>query len=73
MQIKIRQIKYLNNIVKQDHRGINRIIKPMTGFKTFHSAEATLSGIESCRMLKKGQPINSENAFVFEQFYALAA
>ena len=34
----IRQIKYLNNIVEQDHRGIKRITKPMLGFKAFHSA-----------------------------------
>ena len=73
IQIQIRQIKYLNNIVEQDHRGMKRIVKPMMGFKAFHSAEATLSGIELCRMLKKGQHINSENAFAFEQFYALAA
>jgi putative transposase len=73
IQIQIRQIKYLNNIVEQDHRGIKRIVKPMMGFKAFHSAEATLAGIELCRMLKKGQHVNSENAFAFEQFYALAA
>jgi putative transposase len=73
IQIQIRQIKYLNNIVEQDHRGIKRIVRPMMGFKAFHSAEATLSGIELCRMLKKGQHINSENAFAFEQFYALGA
>jgi putative transposase len=73
MQIEIRQIKYLNNIIEQDHRGIKRITKSMMGFKAFHSAETTLAGIELCRMLKKGQHINSENAFAFEQFYALAA
>jgi putative transposase len=73
IQIGIRQIKYLNNIVEQDHRGIKRITKPMIGFKAFYSAEATLAGIELCRMLKKGQHVNSENTFAFEQFYALAA
>jgi putative transposase len=73
MQIEIRQIKYLNNIIEQDHRGIKRITKPMMGFKAFHSAEATLAGIELCRMLKKGQHVNAENVFAFEQFYSLAA
>lgn len=73
IQIEIRQIKYLNNIIEQDHRGIKRITKPMMGFKSFHTAKKTLAGIELCRMLRKGQHINSENAFVFEQFYALAA
>jgi putative transposase len=73
MQIHIRQIKYLNNIIEQDHRGIKRITKPMLGFKKFHSAEATLSGIELHRMLKKGQHIHSNNTPLFEQFYSLAA
>jgi len=73
MNIHVRQIKYLNNIVEQDHRGIKRITKPMMGFKAFHSADATLSGIELCRMLKKDQHINSESSHAFEQFYALAA
>jgi putative transposase len=45
----------------------------MMGFTAFYSAEATLAGIELCRMLKKDQRINSKNSTVFEQFYALAA
>ena len=69
MNIHVRQIKYLNNIVEQDHRGIKKITKPMMGFKAFHSADATLSGIELCRMLKKGERNNSENSHDFEQFY----
>ena len=43
------------------------------GIQSIHSAEATLVGIELCPILKKGQHVNSENAFAFEQFYALAA
>jgi putative transposase len=73
IQIEIRQIKYLNNIIEQDHRGIKRIVRPTMGFKAFHSAEATIAGIELCRMLKKGQHVNAGNAFAFEQFYGLAA
>ena len=73
MLIVIRQIKYLNNVVEQDHRGIKRITKPMMGFKAFHSAQATLSGIELYRMLKKRQHVNAKNSTAFEQFYALAA
>ena len=72
LQITIRQIKYLNNVVEQDHRGIKRITKPMMGFKAFYSAEATLAGIELYRMLKKGQQINAKNSDAFEQFYSLA-
>jgi len=72
-QIEIRQVKYLNNIVEQDHRAIKRIIKSMMGFKDFKSAEAILAGIEFHYMLKKGQHINAANMSVFEQFYSLAA
>src|SRR5438876_10371748 len=70
-KIDIRQIKYLNNMIEQDHRGIKRITKPMMGFKAFHSAKATLSGIELCHMLKKGQHVNAAHSTAFEQFYAL--
>lgn len=71
-QIVIRQIKYLNNIVEQDHRFIKKITKMMMGFKAFHSAEATIAGIELHHMLKKGQNSLASNDAVFEQFYALA-
>ena len=70
--IVIRQIKYLNNIVEQDHRHIKRIIKPMLGFKTFVSAKATIAGIELHHMLKKGQMIASANMPIWKHFYALA-
>jgi len=45
-EIEVRQIKYLNNRVEQDHRSVKRITDPMMGFKAFHSAKATLAGIE---------------------------
>lgn len=72
-QVTVRQIKYLNNIVEQDHRFIKKITKAMMGFKSIHSAQATLSGIELHHMLRKNQHQQSENMTVFEQFYALAA
>ena len=72
-KIEIRQIKYLNNIVEQDHRFIKRITKPMMGFKSFQSACATLDGIELCHMLRKNQHSSAVNTPAFEQFYALAA
>jgi putative transposase len=72
-KIEIRQIKYLNNIVEQDHGFIKRITKPMWGFKAFHSASSTLIGIELHHMIRKQQHINSANQSVFEHFYALAA
>ncbi|MCC2667508.1 MAG: family transposase [Gammaproteobacteria bacterium] len=73
LQIKVRQIKYLNNIVEQDHRFIKKITKPMKGFKEFHSAKATREGIELHHMLRKEQHLHAENQSIFEQFYDLAA
>src|SRR6266849_4447132 len=53
--IEIRKITYLNNMVEQDHRGVTRITHPMLGFKSFHAAQCTLTGIELMHMLRKGQ------------------
>ncbi|WP_409340350.1 DDE-type integrase/transposase/recombinase [Paenibacillus sp. MBLB4367] len=57
----IRQTKYLNNIVEQDHRFIKKITKPMLGSKTFHTAEQTLKGIEAMHMISKGQAVNNSS------------
>lgn len=73
VQLTVRQIKYLNNIIEQDHRFIKKITNPMRGFKEFHSAEATIAGIELHHMLRKGQHTQSQNQSVFDQFYRLAA
>jgi len=54
-EIEIRQIKYLNNIIEQDHRFIKKRVRPMLGFKNFFSAKKTIAGIESIRMIQKGQ------------------
>jgi IS6 family transposase len=54
-ETELRQIKYLNNIIEQDHRNIKRIVKPMMGLKSFNSARRTLSGIEAMNMIRKGQ------------------
>jgi putative transposase len=73
IQVGVRQIKYLNNIVEQDHRFVKKITKPMKGFKAFHSAEATIAGIELHHMLRKGQHIQAGEQSIFEQFFGLAA
>jgi putative transposase len=73
--IEIRQSKYLNNLVEQDHRAVKRVLRPMLGFKSFWAARRTLAGIEVMHMLRKGQ-ITSAGGQVqtpAEQFYALAA
>ena len=71
--ITIRQVKYLNNIVEQDHRAIKRITRPMLGFKSFRAARAILAGIELMHMIRKGQfMLKSEGMSFADQFYALA-
>jgi hypothetical protein len=51
----MRESKYLNNIVEQDHRAVKRIIRPMLGPKTFRCARILLAGIEVMHMIRKGQ------------------
>lgn len=53
--ITVRQNKYLNNLVEQDHRNIKRRIRPMVGFKSFRRAQMLLAVIELIHMIRKGQ------------------
>ena len=72
--IIVRQVKYLNNIVEQDHRAVKRVTKPMLNFKSFRSAKSSLAGIEMMHMIRKGQLMmeaGDEWSFA-DQFYALA-
>jgi transposase-like protein len=52
---KLRRVKYLNNVIEQDHRFIRRRWRAMQTFRTFHTAERTLEGVEALHMLHKGQ------------------
>ena len=69
----VRQVKYLNNIVEQDHRAVKRMTKPMLGFKSFQSAKNILAGIELMHMIRKGQMMmeRTDKMSFAEQFYAL--
>ena len=58
--IELRQIKYLNNIVEQDHRFIKKKVRSTLGFKSFDTASKTIAGIEVMNMLRKGQ-VNLKN------------
>jgi len=71
--IELRQVKYLNNIVEQDHRAIKRMTRPMLGFKSFWSASITLAGIELMHMIRKGQLKGSGQSRPAQQFYSLAS
>ena len=71
--IELRQIKYLNNLIEQDHRAIKRIVRPMLGFKSFACASIILAGIETMHMIKKGQLTQQGTAAsAASQFYSLA-
>jgi putative transposase len=73
-QIEVRQIKYLNNIIEQDHRFIKKRTKPMLGFKSFRSARITIAGIENIRMIQKRQIIGANDyVSTFENFKMLMA
>jgi putative transposase len=73
--ITIRQVKYVNNLVEQDHRSVKRVTRPMLGFKSFDAAQSTLVGIELMHMLRKGQLADgvAQDLTPAEQFYSLAA
>ena len=55
---RLRQCKYLNNIVEQDHRRIKRLVRPGLGFGSFRTARRTLAGFEAMAMIRKGQVRN---------------
>ena len=74
--IAIRQVKYLNNVIEQDHRAVKRITRPMLEFKAFDAAQGTLAGVELIHMIKKKQmrlEEGEEGLSAAEQFYSLAA
>jgi transposase-like protein len=73
--IRIRQSRYLNNRIEQDHRAIKRRVRPMLGLKSMASARAILGGIEMVHMMRKGQAKYAcrPQLSLAEQFNILAA
>ena len=65
------QVKYLDNLIEQDHRFIKKITNPMKEFKGFHSAKATIDRIETAHMIRKGQ-LSDGNRPAYKQFMVLA-
>lgn len=59
---KLRHVKYLHYVIVQDHRVIKKRVRPSQCFRSFHTAERTLEGIESINMMRKGQ-VNELYAF----------
>ncbi|MCA1566055.1 MAG: DDE-type integrase/transposase/recombinase [Acidobacteria bacterium] len=52
---QLRRVKYLNNVIEQDHRFVKKKVRASQCFKRFHTAERTLEGIEAVNMIRKGQ------------------
>ena len=54
-RVRLRQCKYLNNIVEQDHRTVKKRVWLAKGYGAFQSAWRTLQGIEAVSMIRKGR------------------
>ncbi|MGN7198023.1 IS6-like element ISBwe3 family transposase [Bacillus mycoides] len=72
--IKLRQVRYLNNIVEQDHRFIKKRVRSMLGFKSFGTATSILAGVEAMHMIKKeqidlrDQSVQNQKEFIHQLF-----
>ena len=69
---ELRQNKYLNNVIEQDHRFLQRLIKPGFGFKSFNTARRTIKGYEAMHMLRKGQVVGVLKGDVLAQLNFMA-
>jgi len=67
---KLRRVKYLNNLIEQDHRGVKKITKAGLGYKSFHTAWRTIRGIEIMHAINKGQVkgINNRDSVSQKEF-----
>jgi len=52
---KLRRVKYLDNVIEQDHRSIKKKVRASQCFEHFHTAGRTLEGIEAVNVMRKGQ------------------
>jgi putative transposase len=70
----LRQWKYLNNIVEQDHRAIKRVVRPMLRLQSYECARILIAGNEAMHMIRKGQlePLKKQDSSAADQFYSLA-
>jgi len=70
LDCKLRRVKYLNNVIEQDHRFVKKRVRAAQYFKTFTTAERTLDGIEAMNMVGKGQVkrLSGEDAMAQAKF-----
>lgn len=52
---KLRRVKYLNNIIEQDHRFVKKLVRACLGYLSFDTAERTIQGVEAINIMRKGQ------------------
>ena len=78
-RVRLRQCKYLNNVIEQDHRLVKKRTWLAKGYNTFQSAWRTLEGIETVNMIRKGrvrwvarQDVMAEARFI-ARLFGLAA
>lgn len=76
---RLRQVKYLNNIVEQDHRRIKRLVRPGLGFKSMRTARRIIAGYEIFAMIRKNQvapippnDVGAERTFIASLFTVAA-
>ena len=74
LHIEMRQSKYLNNLIKQDHRAVKRITRPMLEFKSFRCARILIAGIEVMHMIRKGHrgEVKDQASSPANPFYSVA-
>jgi IS6 family transposase len=71
--VELRQVKYLNDLIEQDHRFIKRRVKPGMGFFSFETAWRTLQGYEVMHMIRKGQMRGVEKGDILGQVAFIAS
>ncbi|MDV2996789.1 MAG: IS6 family transposase ISAcma1 [Chroococcidiopsis sp. SAG 2025] len=65
--VELRQNKYLDNVVEQDHRFIKKLVNPGLGFQSFYTAIRTIMGYETMNQIRKGQIIGVEKGDILAQ------
>ena len=68
---ELRQVKYLNNRIEQDHRFIKRRTRPGLGFFSFETARCTLAGYETMHMIRKGQVKGAKKGDILAQVHLI--
>lgn len=72
--ILLRKVRYLNIIVKQDHRFIKKPMHLISEFKSFKTATSIFSGVEAMHMIKKeqinlrDQSVQNQKEFIHQLF-----